>query len=73
MTLRNCKDCGKLFVMQKAEYCSDCQTVNNQQFMKIRDYLKRHPKSTIMEIHTKTGVPVSKILEMRNTEYVPYG
>lgn len=71
--LANCKGCGKLYVQQRAEYCHDCQAQNNRYFMKIREFLKSNPKSTVMEINAKTGIPVSKILELRNSEFVPFG
>lgn len=72
-TLFNCKDCGKLFVQQnRVEHCSDCQAQNNRYFMQMREFLKFNPKSTVMEINAKTGIPISKILELRNSDYVPF-
>lgn len=70
--LSNCKDCRKLYLQIKSEYCSDCQAQNNRYFMQMREFLKVNPRSTVMEIHAKTGIPVSKILELRNSEYVPF-
>ncbi len=71
-TLNNCKSCGKLYLQNVTEYCSDCQAQNNRYFMQIREFLKINPRCTVMDIHNRTGIPVSKILEMRKSEYVPF-
>lgn len=74
MSLANCKQCGKLFVQagRAAAYCVDCKVKQDALYMRVRDYIKKNPKSTVMDVHLHTGIPVSTVLELQKEEYVPY-
>ncbi|MDF2924047.1 MAG: hypothetical protein K0R57_2961 [Paenibacillaceae bacterium] len=72
MELANCKHCGGLFLMNKSGYCSRCQTTHDRIYMRVRDDLRVHPKSTVMDVHVRTGIPVSKLLEIRREDYIPF-
>ncbi len=72
MTLANCKHCGILFLRGKSDYCSECQTSHDRMYMKLRDYVRSHPQSTVMDAHAKTGIPVAKLLELGSEEFTPF-
>lgn len=72
MTLANCKHCGELFLRKKSDYCSECQTANDRMYMKVRDYVRSHPQSTVMDVHVKTGIPVAKLLELGSEDFTPF-
>jgi hypothetical protein len=72
MTLANCNHCGQLFLRSKSGYCSKCQATQDRMYMQVRDYLRVNPKSTVMDIHAETGIPVSKLLEIGKEEYIPF-
>jgi hypothetical protein len=72
MTLANCKHCGELFVKNRTRFCSSCQPVYDRLYMQVRDFLRVNPRSTVMDVHEKTGIPVSKILEIGKEEYIPF-
>jgi hypothetical protein len=64
MALVNCKQCGKLHLQKSSSlYCTDCIGHNNQLSLAIRNYLKTHPRATVMDVHREMGVPLGKVLE----------
>ena len=73
MSLANCKHCGQLFVKHKSSYCASCQEEHDRYYIAIRDYLKANPRSTVFDVHEKTGIPLSKVMEIRNEAYIPFG
>jgi len=72
MTLANCKHCGELYLRNKTGYCPGCQKVHDRLYMQVREYLRTNPKSTVMDVHERTGIPLSKLLELGKEEYVPF-
>lgn len=70
--LSNCKHCGQLFVRQKTEYCRACQAINDSYYFRMREYVKQNPRSTVMDIHRETGIPMSKVLELQKQDYAPF-
>lgn len=73
MSLSNCKACGILFISHRSPYCDSCQKDQNQYYFKLRDYMKTNPRASMMEAHQHTGIPISKLLELRKEDYVPFG
>lgn len=59
MALANCKQCGALFLQVKSAYCVECENKYNEYYMQIRDYLKKHPQSTIWDLHEELGISLS--------------
>jgi hypothetical protein len=72
MSLANCKHCGKLFLSTRSLLCTDCKVLHNDMYREVRDYLKQHPKSTVLDVHMQTGIPIAKVLELRNVDFIPY-
>ncbi len=64
MNLRNCPECGKLFVDNASGMCSDCYQLEEDAEYKIGEYLRKHDKASILEIHEETGVKERTILRM---------
>lgn len=62
MELKNCPECGKLFVYSVREICPDCAQKDEENLEKVRDYLYKNANATIEEISEETGVPTNKIL-----------
>jgi len=60
--LRNCKRCGRLFVYNGDPYCSKCLEEDEEIFVKVREYIEEHPKTTTFEVAEALDVPVEKIL-----------
>lgn len=65
MELRNCSRCGKLFVKEGPYYCMECKVKQDQLYHQVRDYVKEHPGSTIMDVHHNTGISIPKLLELQ--------
>jgi len=56
MGLQNCRRCGKLFTFQNYDICRECFLEEMADFDKVRSYLEKHPKATLLEINRETGV-----------------
>ncbi|MGB9682847.1 MAG: hypothetical protein ACP5RW_09510 [bacterium] len=61
MPLANCKECGRLFVKVSSDICPDCQREIEEDFEKVRRYLKDHPNPKITEIIEATGISDSRL------------
>lgn len=72
MPLANCKDCNKLFIQAKSPYCADCKSKQDLLYRQVRDFLKSNPRSTILDVHLHTGIPIAAVLELQKEEYTPY-
>jgi len=59
--LANCKECGRLFMKVSMDICPDCQREIEEDFEKVRNYLKEHPNAKIMEIIDATGIMESRV------------
>ncbi|NLY29761.1 MAG: hypothetical protein GX047_03935 [Firmicutes bacterium] len=69
MALRNCARCGKLFtaVSSSMKLCIDCEREDQDQFNKVKEYLKEHAAATVIEITKATGVERKQIYEWVKT------
>jgi hypothetical protein len=72
MPLINCKQCGVLVLNAKTDYCHDCQVERDNCFFTMRNYLRKNPKSTVWEVHEKTGIPLSQILQLNKEAYFSF-
>lgn len=64
MKLKNCPECGKLYLENATGMCMDCYKIEEMNESKIASYVRDHPNSTISKIHEATGVKESTILRM---------
>ena len=53
--LRNCVQCGRLFV-SAAAVCPECRQAEDAAFERVRAYLDEHPAASIAETCEATGV-----------------
>lgn len=65
MGLKNCPECGKIFVDSPAGMCPACLEQEERDEIKIVDFLRESGNaSSIEEIHEATGVKEKTILRM---------
>ncbi|MHB8171468.1 MAG: flagellar protein [Thermincolia bacterium] len=62
MTVKNCVKCGKLFMYVNRNVCPDCVEKEEQDYNKVRDYLKEHPGARVEEIGRETEVEEGLIM-----------
>lgn len=64
MRLRNCARCGTLFASPGGqELCARCVREDQEDFEKVRKYLKENPRAALLEVSQATGVSVPRIKE----------
>ncbi|MCX7780174.1 MAG: flagellar protein [Negativicutes bacterium] len=64
MSLKNCPECGKVYLDNPAEMCPDCYRREEEDADKVAEFLREHPRSHIDEVHQATGVKHKIILRM---------
>lgn len=62
MALDNCPRCGRLYVKNPQRLCPACLQQEEEEYQKVRAYLKEHPDCTLFEVAEATGVEESTIL-----------
>jgi len=62
--VRNCKRCGSIFRATGGNrYCARCMEEERAIFESVKDFLRKRPRASVIEVSEQTGVPVSKIRE----------
>ncbi|MDI3281482.1 MAG: MerR family transcriptional regulator [Bacillota bacterium] len=56
MELRNCIRCGKLFAYVNKPICPECVRKEEEDFERVRRYLRENPRATVMEVAEATEV-----------------
>lgn len=64
MSIKNCPECGKLFMENPSGICPACYAQEEVYEHKIGEYLREFGKASIEEIHKATGVKEKIILRM---------
>lgn len=64
MGLKNCPECGKLYIENATGMCADCYKKVEQDEMKVVEYLRERRKASLRQIHEDTGVKESLIMRM---------
>lgn len=64
MSLKNCPECGKLYLENPSKLCPECYAREEVYEHQIGEYLREHGKASAEEIHQATGVKESIILRM---------
>ncbi|OON95698.1 MAG: hypothetical protein ATN36_00910 [Epulopiscium sp. Nele67-Bin005] len=66
-SMKLCRGCTELFPYKGGkQICNVCRKIEEEQFTKIREYIRTNPKSTFMGCSEETGVPLEKIEEFIN-------
>ncbi len=64
MDLRNCPECGKLYINNNFQLCPDCRQRELDEEDKVAQYLREIAKASIAEICQATGVKEKIVLRM---------
>lgn len=64
MEIKNCRHCGKVYLYNGSSLCRDCSEVLEKDFLRVREYVSRHPEADIETITHDTGVGSKLILQM---------
>ena len=72
MSLKNCKQCGKLYIQDRSPYCMDCKKVQDELYLQVREFLKHNSGCTVLDVHLQTGIPIAKLLELQKEAYSPF-
>ena len=62
MSLKNCPECGKLFVQVSRNLCPGCVEQEEKEFESVADYLRTHKDTGIAETSEATGVSEERII-----------
>jgi len=63
VNIRNCKECGKLFQYDGiSKLCYQCRKKDDEDFIRVREYVYENPGANIMTVADETGVSEDKIL-----------
>ncbi|MFZ7101358.1 MAG: TIGR03826 family flagellar region protein [Peptococcaceae bacterium] len=63
MDLRNCPQCGRVFVYLHSNLCPACKKNEEEEFVKVKNHLKKNPHISIFELSEATEVDESKIVK----------
>lgn len=64
MGLGNCPECGRLYMDGGVGMCQDCYRLEEDNELKIAEFLRDVDKATVQEIHNATGVKEKTIVRM---------
>ncbi|NLP42529.1 MAG: flagellar protein, partial [Veillonellaceae bacterium] len=64
MGLKNCPECGRLFVENPSGMCPACYEKVEEDELKVVEYLRDTRKASLKEIHEATGVKEGIIMRM---------
>ncbi|MDI6894283.1 MAG: hypothetical protein QME70_06705 [Bacillota bacterium] len=60
--MRNCPRCDRVFVFRGREICPSCVAEEEEQFERVRLFLRQSPGATLEEVEEATGAPSELIL-----------
>lgn len=70
----NCPECGKLYVKTAAGMCPACYELEEENELKVAEYVRDHPKSSVESIHEATGIKEKTIFRMiKNGRFMDVG
>ena len=61
LNLITCKGCGMVMVKLSRDVCQKCFQEDEELFVKVRDYIRSNPSSSIIEVAEALGVTEEKI------------
>lgn len=71
MNIGNCPECGRLYAKTAMGMCNDCYREEELSELKVSEYVRDNPKSSIDAIHEATGVKEKTIFRMiKNGRFV---
>lgn len=64
MELKNCPECGKLYVHTERSLCPECVRREDDHFELVRRFLRDEPEATVGRITEATGVAETVVLRL---------
>ena len=64
MKLKNCPECGKLFVDNPSQICPECYAREQEDEQKVVDYLREVGRANVQQILEATGVKERVVYRM---------
>ena len=64
MELKNCRQCGKVYIYNGSYLCMNCQDEMERQFTLVKEYISKNPQADIETIEKDTGVESKLILRL---------
>lgn len=61
MDVRNCKGCGRLFNYMGRTLCPECLKVREDDFQKVKEYIRDNPMTGVADVAEATNVSVHQI------------
>lgn len=62
MEIKNCKKCNRIFqYLTGAQLCQACKDIEEDEFQKIKQYLKENPKASMTEVSETLDISIEKI------------
>jgi hypothetical protein len=62
MNLKNCPECGKMYMENAFGMCENCKTKEEEGFIAIKDYIYENPTCALRDLSDATGVAIKRIL-----------
>ncbi len=63
MQLKNCTECGRVFVHPSREICPACYEAEEQDFQKVKEFLRDKAHSSVDDVSDKTGVAKKRVIK----------
>lgn len=73
MDVRNCKECGKIYNYDGFKTCPTCRRKDEEDFVKVKEYIYDNPGANISEVQEATEVDSSKIIEFLRQDRLEIG
>ena len=64
LKLKNCSNCGRVFVDTGLGICRDCHEKEEEQMQEVSSYVRDHPHSRVKEIYEALGVKKRLVMRM---------
>lgn len=61
--LRNCSQCGKLYIYSGRNLCPECLRQEEEEYKTVRKYVREQRDATISQVSKDTGIDEEKILQ----------
>jgi len=61
MGIKNCSQCGKVFHGSNSNLCPECAEKDEENFLKVRNFIKDNPKVSVEVVVEATGVSEERI------------
>ncbi|WP_099469156.1 flagellar protein [Konateibacter massiliensis] len=73
MDVRNCRKCKKLFnYIGGPQICPTCAALAEDEFQKVKEYLREHPKATMGMISEENEVSIQQIKQWVREERLTF-